>query len=205
MAIDIMCAMMALYGFYLGYSRGIIKTVFTVLSIFFGVVAAAKFGPAMTEFLQSAFNYYNPLMFVAGLMLAFILTMALIRLLANGLEGILETANINFINQTLGGAVLSLALVAVFSLLVLFGDRAHIIDRQTKQDSVTYPILEKMPDKLLQVGKLVRPVFTDFWNYSVDFMDRLERMNNMETTESDNIFDIEEDDNDNDRYNTNNR
>lgn len=205
MAIDIMCAMMALYGFYLGYSRGIIKTVFTILSIFFGIVAAAKFGPAMTEFLQSAFNYYNPLMFLAGLMLAFILTMALIRLLANGLEGILETANINFINQVLGGAVLSLALVAIFSLLVLFGDRAHIIDNQTKKDSVTYPLLEKMPDRLLEAGKLVRPVFTDFWNYSVDFMDRLERMNNMETTESDNIFDIEDDERDNDRYNMNNR
>lgn len=205
MAIDIMCAMMALYGFYLGYSRGIIKTVFTILSIFFGIVAAAKFGPAMTEFLQSAFNYYNPLMFLAGLMLAFILTMALIRLLANGLEGILETANINFINQILGGAVLSLALVAIFSLLVLFGDRAHIIDNQTKKDSVTYPLLEKMPDRLLEAGKLVKPVFTDFWNYSVDFMDRLERMNNMETTESDNIFDIEDDSEDDSRYNMNNR
>lgn len=205
MAIDIMCAMMALYGFYLGYSRGIIKTVFTILSIFFGIVAAAKFGPAMTEFLQSAFNYYNPLMFLAGLMLAFILTMALIRLLANGLEGLLETANINFINQVLGGVVLATALTAIFSLLVLFGDRAHIIDDRTKRDSVTYPMLEVMPAKLMTLGTMVRPVFTDFWNYSVDFMDRLERMNNVETSESDNIFDIDENDDDSDRYNTNNR
>lgn len=204
MAIDIMCAMMALYGFYLGYTRGIIKTVFTVLSIFFGIVAAAKFGPAMTEFLQSAFNYYNPLMFLAGLMLSFILTMALIRLLANGLEGILESANINVINQFLGGVVLSGALVAIFSLLVLFGDRAHIIDKQTKKDSLTYPFLEQMPDRLMQLGTMVRPVFSDFWDYSVDFMDRLERMN-VEQTESDNFFDIDEKEDDEDRYKQNNR
>ncbi|MEZ4994383.1 MAG: CvpA family protein [Saprospiraceae bacterium] len=192
MAIDIMCAMMGLYGFYLGYTRGIIKTVFTVLSIFFGIVAAAKFGPAMTDFLQSAFNYHNPLMFIAGLMLAFILTMVLIRMLANGLEGLLETANINFINQVLGGAVLSGLLIAVFSLLVMFGDKAHIINKQTKSDSKTYVFLEPMPEKLMQAGSVLKPVFTDFWNYSVDFMDRLERMN-VERTENNNIFDIEDD------------
>lgn len=201
MAIDLMCAMMALYGFYLGYTRGIIKTVFTVLSIFFGIVAAAKFGPAMTEFLQSAFNYHNPLMFLAGLMLAFILTMALIRLLANSLEGLLESANINVINQVLGGAVLSIALVAIFSLLVMFGDRAHIINKETKSTSATYPILEKMPAQLLKVGQVIRPVFSDFWHYSVDFMDRLERMN-VEKTESDNFFDLEEDESDSDNYNS---
>jgi membrane protein required for colicin V production len=196
MAIDLMCAMMGLYGFYLGYTRGIIKTVFTVLSIFFGVVAAAKFGPAMTDFLQSIFNYHNPLMFIAGLMLAFILTMVLIRMLANGLEGLLESANINFINQVLGGAVLSLLMIAVFSLLVMFGDRAHIINDRTKAESRTYPLLETMPDKLMKVGAVLKPVFTDFWNYSIDFMDRLDNMK--ENTESNNIFDID-DEEDSDR------
>lgn len=193
MAIDIMCAIMAFYGFYLGYTRGIIKTVFSVLSIFFGIVAAAKFGPAMTDFLESAFNYHNPLMFIAGLMLAFILTMALIRLLANALEGVLESVNINVVNQFLGGVVLSGALIGVYSVLVLFGDRAHIIDSSTKRESITYPFLEKMPDQLMAAGKVVQPVFSEFWAYSVDFMDRLEGMN-VERSESGNIFDLEEDD-----------
>jgi hypothetical protein len=82
--------------------------------------------------------------------------------------------------------------VAIFSLLVMFGDRAHIIDKQTKADSQTFPLLEQMPEKIMEVGALVKPVFSDFWDYSVDFMDRLERMN-VERSESDNIFDIEED------------
>ncbi|MCB0634076.1 MAG: hypothetical protein KDD15_30305, partial [Lewinella sp.] len=101
-------------------------------------------------------------------------------------------ANINFINQVLGGAVLSGLLIAVFSLLVMFGDKAHIINKQTKSDSKTYVFLEPMPEKLMQAGSVLKPVFTDFWNYSVDFMDRLERMN-VERTENNNIFDIEDD------------
>jgi hypothetical protein len=85
----------------------------------------------------------------------------------------------------------------------MFGDRAHIIDRETKRTSFTYPMLEKMPNQLLKTGAMLRPVFSDFWDYSVDFMDRLERMN-VEQAESNNIFDIEDDsDNKEESYNWN--
>lgn len=188
-----MCAILAVYGFYLGFSRGIIKTVFTVVAVMFGILAAAKFGPSMTDFLQSIFNYHNPLMFLAGLLLTFVLTMAGIRMLSNGLEGVLQSANINIINQISGGVVMALILVAFFSVLVLFGNKSHIIDDTTKEDSITYPMLERMPDQLLAAGKVVKPVFSDFWQYSVDFMDRLENMN-VERTEKDNVFDIDDED-----------
>ncbi len=193
MALDIMCAILAVYGFYMGFTRGIIKTVFTVMAVFFGIIAAAKFGPSMTDFLQSIFSYHNPLMFLAGLLLTFVLTMAIIRMLANGLENVLESANINIINQITGGVLMALILVAFFSVLVLFGNKSHIIDDTTKEESITYPMLEKMPDRLLAAGKVLKPVFTDFWQYSVDFMDRLENMN-MERSEQDNVFDIEDED-----------
>lgn len=193
MALDIMCAILAVYGFYLGFSRGIIKTVFTIMAVFFGIIAAAKFGPSMTDFLQSLFSYHNPLMFLAGLLLTFVLTMAIIRMLSNGLENVLESANINIINQITGGVLMALILVAFFSVLVLFGNKSHIIDDSTKEESITYPMLEKMPDRLMAAGKVLKPVFTDFWQYSVDFMDRLENMD-VERSEQDNVFDIEDED-----------
>ncbi|MBK8705844.1 MAG: CvpA family protein [Saprospiraceae bacterium] len=86
MIVDILFLIAAGYGFYLGFSRGIIKTVFTVLSIMIGVVAAAKFGPAMTDFLESVANSHSPLMFIAGLLLTFVATMLLIRIAANVAE-----------------------------------------------------------------------------------------------------------------------
>ena len=104
MVIDIIFFFMAIFGFYMGFTRGIIKTVFTVLSLLFGVVAAIKFGPSLTRFLESAFDYSNPLMFFAGLILAFMLTLILIRTLASGLEGVLQSANINIINKVGRGA-----------------------------------------------------------------------------------------------------
>ena len=192
MVIDIICLLFAAYGFYLGFSKGIIKTVFTLISIVFGLIAAAKFGPTVTDFLQSTLNYYHGLMFLVGMLVAFGIVWLLIRILANSLEGILESGNVNIINQAIGGGVMALLLVSLFSVLVLFGDKARIIDKQTKVESITYNFLEAMPERMIAGSKKLKPVFEDFWEYSINFMDRLEK-SNVDRESNDTIFDIDED------------
>ena len=192
MVIDIICLLFAAYGFYLGFSKGIIKTVFTLISIVFGLIAAAKFGPPVTDFLESTLNYHHGLMFIVGMLVAFGIVWLLIRILANSLEGILESGNVNIINQAIGGGVMALLLVSLFSVLVLFGDKAHIIDKQTKTESITYGFLEVMPEKMIAGSKKLKPVFEDFWEYSINFMDRLEK-SNVDRESNDTIFDIDED------------
>lgn len=193
MVIDIICLIFAAYGFYLGFSKGIIKTVFTLISIVFGIIAAAKFSPMMTDFLESVLNYHHGLMFIAGTLVVFGMTWLLIRILANSLEGILKTGNVNIINQAAGGAIMALLLVSLFSVFVLFGERSHIIDDSTKKESLTYGVLAAMPDKLMGVSQKLKPVFKEFWEYSINFMDRIEKGGGVEKKSSDTIFDIDED------------
>lgn len=190
MTIDILFLIIAGYGFYVGFTRGIIKSVFTILSVMFGIIAAAKFGPSTTDFLESLTGSTNPLMFLAGILITFLLVMMLVRFLASSFEKALETANINILNQGIGGLVLAAIFTAVYSTLVLFGDRSHIIDEETKFQSYTYDYLIAFPPKIGGVSKKIWPVFTDLWDHSVDFMDRLEKMEKSETNQ---VYDIEED------------
>ncbi len=192
MAIDIIFVITMLYGFYLGFSKGIIKTVFTVLSIMFGLMAAFKFAPAMTDFLESAFSNNNPLMLIAGFLLSFVLTMVIIRMIARGLEGLLKTANINIINQLAGGILLSGVLILLYSVILWFGDQATLINKEAKSKSITYVYLEKFPSQAKGIAYKIQPVFQEFWNQSLDMMDRLEEMKVKEETEP-NIYDIPED------------
>lgn len=173
MVIDVIFAVFALWGFYLGFSRGIIKTVFTILSVVFGLMIAFRFGPDMTHFLESAVND-NALMFLAGFLLTFVLTMVIIRLFASFLEGAMESANINFINQAIGGAVMAGLMVLLYSVLLWFGDRSHLINEEAKQESMTYTYLEQYPEVVWYYGGKAKPILEDFWDHSVDFMDRLE-------------------------------
>lgn len=186
MVIDVVFAIFALWGFYLGFVRGIIKTVFTILSIIFGLMIAFRFGPQVTEILEQALSD-NALMFIAGFLLTFVLTMLIIRLFARVLEGALETANINFINQIIGGAFMAALTILLYSVLLWFGDRSHLIDDQTKDESVTYAYLEQYPELIWEWGGKAKPIIEDFWDHSIEFMDRLEDAQ-MERRESDPVI-----------------
>ncbi len=199
MAIDIIFLLTVVYGFYLGFSKGIIKTVFSVLALLLGLMAAFKFAPAMTDFLESAFNNNNPLMLIAGFLLTFVLTMVLIRMIARGLEGMLKTANINIINQLAGGMLLSGVLILLYSVILWFGDQATLINDEAKRGSMTYVYLEKFPAQAKEIAYKIQPVFQEFWNQSLDMMDRLEEMKPVQEETEPNIYDLpdEEDDSEN--------
>ncbi|MEM6318391.1 MAG: CvpA family protein [Bacteroidota bacterium] len=193
MTLDIIFVLFAAIGFYTGYARGIIKTVFTILSFTIGLLAAFKMAPAFTNFLEDLTKNDNPLMFIAGFLLSFIIMMVILRLISRGLEGILKSANINFINQIIGGVVLGAGSILIYSTLVWFADKSHMIDSQTKQSSLTYAYTKEFPSQMKVVGEQLKPVFTDFWNEALDFMDRMEDMSVQRSESDPTIYDIEED------------
>lgn len=186
MVLDIIFLIFAGWGFYMGFSKGIIRTVFTILSYTLGLVAAFKFAPPMTEFLENVFNDDNALMFIAGFILSFVLTMLGLRAIARGLEGIMQTAQINIINKLIGGSVLTAGMILVFSVLVQFADRANTLTGEVKRDSITYPYVQQYPDLVWTIAEQGRPIFEEFWDYSVDFMDKIRDMGTgtLETTDS---------------------
>lgn len=192
MVIDIILVITVLYGFYLGFARGIIGAVFSILSLLFGMMAAFKFAQPTTDFLEQAFNNDNPLMFLAGFLLSFVIVMVFIRMIARALEGILKTANINVINQLAGGMLLSGILVLLLSVLIWFGDQAHLIDDKTKQQSFTYRYLETFPGEAKTLAYHFKPMFEEFWNSSLDMMDRLEEISVEQTGTKAEIYDISE-------------
>lgn len=192
MVIDIIFAAAAIWGFYLGFSRGIIKTIFTILSVVFGLMIAFRFGPDITVLLERTVSD-NALMFIAGFLLTFVLTMVGIRLFANFLEGALESANINFINQIIGGFFMAGLIVLVYSMLIWFGDRSRLIEDATKAESISYAYLEQYPEQVWKWSGKARPVIEDFWDHSLEFMDRLDKAK-VEREESDPyIYDIPDD------------
>ena len=159
MVIDIIFVIMAGYGFYLGFAKGIIRTIFTILSFLFGLLAAFKFAPAATKFLETAFDSNNPMMFLAGFLLSFVLTMILIRLVARAIEGFLRTANINIVNQFAGGLLLAGMMTLLYSMVLWFGTQSKLIDEQTKSQSFTYTYLQHYPDRVWAAIKFIQPIF----------------------------------------------
>jgi|AntRauTorckE5430_2_1112549.scaffolds.fasta_scaffold01179_5 membrane protein required for colicin V production len=191
MAIDIICLIFLAYGFWIGYSKGIISTVLSLASYIFGVLAAMKFGPIMGDMIFG----WAPVLtsvgaFVLGVIAVFVMTLVLFRIVAKGLTSFMENININFINQILGGVLSGLFFTFIFSGLVFFGDQSRIVTDDLRTSSITYTPLAQIRIAVWEQGKDLYPVFRDFYDKSVNAMDRLR--DNVDKGESDSIFDLEE-------------
>ncbi len=192
MAIDIMFGIMVLIGGFIGFTRGIIKTVLSVLSIVFGFMAGFKFAGPMTTFLKQSTGQDKPLMFLAGFFLSFAIVMILIRMFAKGLESILQSANINIINQIMGGFITAAVMVLLYSYILWFLEQSHLIDDATKRQSMTYAYVKEFPGQAQNVFIEIKPIIKDFWDQSIDMMDQLEEMG-VEKTSNEKVYDIPED------------
>lgn len=176
MIVDLFCILSVVLGFWLGYRRGIIHTVFSVLSILFGIIVAAKFSPAMTDLFNTlAGNGEQSSIFtlLAGIVASFALSMLLFRLLGRTIESTLESFNVNVINQVAGGILMVFVVVFLYSLIIAFSSRARLLKEPTKTESMTYVFLEKYPEVAWNVSRRFWPVFVEFYDYIIAVVDKI--------------------------------
>lgn len=195
MPIDLICFLVFGICFWIGYNRGIIELAFNLLAYVFGVILAFKMTPLMASVLGNFFQSDNPLMFIAGFLVNVALVMVVVRLAANGMEGIFELAYMGMFNKLLGGAVYSALGVLLFSVLVWFADKAMMVSDETKRLSKTYETLVRLPIHAKDAVIRVQPVFAEIWDTSMSWMDKLEnyRPNQTEQKDEPKFYDIKDD------------
>jgi len=173
MFIDIIAIILLTYGFYSGYSRGIIDTIFNILSIFIAVIAALKLSPIVIRFIDSSFDFSQAVNFIVGFVLTFFVVMLGIRFLANQLENLMKAIKLNFINKFAGGMLSAVILVMIFSGALWLTNELTVLPQSIKDDSVTYPILELIPQATIGIFGGLKPLFIDFWDLLKETIDSI--------------------------------
>lgn len=171
MLLDIIVAIVICIGFYLGYTRGLIQTVFDTLSLIVGILAALKLSPITINVLQSMIKSSPAITFILGVVITFVLVMILIRFIGRKLEDMLEAVNINFINKIAGGALQALFFAYILSLGLWLLNSLSVLNPQTKTASITYSFLQPLPEKGKSLFISLKPVFQGFWDKTVEAMD----------------------------------
>ncbi|MBK8079042.1 MAG: CvpA family protein [Saprospiraceae bacterium] len=173
MILDVFVAIVVSLGFYLGYSRGLIKTVFDSLSLIIGILAALKLSPIVINILQSFLKISPAMTFLLGVVITFIGVLALIRFFGKKIESALEAVNINFINKIAGGVLQSLFFAYLLSLAFWLLSTIKVLSPEVQKASMTYSLLEPLPEKGKKVFVSLRPVFQGFWDKTIEAMDNI--------------------------------
>ncbi|HPK09254.1 MAG TPA: CvpA family protein [Saprospiraceae bacterium] len=173
MIFDIIVICLIALGFYLGYNRGLIKTVFDTLSLFIAVLAALKLSPIVINLLQSILKISPAINFVLGIVITFIGIVAIIRFVGRKLENVFEAANINFINKIAGGALQGLFFAILISYIMYFGANVGFINKDIQERSLSYKKLEVLPSYTQAGINKLKPVFKSFWDKTIETMDAI--------------------------------
>jgi len=178
MFLDLVVALVLAYAFYSGFSKGIIGTVFAIVSILIGILAAMKLSELIIPVLERVVNL-NPLAIsILAFVLTFIISIILIRFIGKKLEDVFEFANINFINKILGGFALTL----LFAILIGHGykglSKIDMITEEQREASITSPILEPLPALTKPITDVFAPLVRNFWDKVGNTMDDFKSKSN---------------------------
>ena len=175
MLLDLIVAIVITIGFYLGYTRGLIKTVFNSLSLLIGILAALKLSPIVMDILESLLKTSPAVSFLLGVIITFLGVMYLIRYASTKFEDLLKVVNINFINKIAGGTLQALFYAYLLSLSLWLVDAMSVLKPEVKEASITYSLLEPLPEKGKTFFMAVKPLFKSFWDKTVASMDSVKK------------------------------
>lgn len=177
MILDIILVLLVTYGFYTGFNRGLIDTLFDAVSIIVGILVALKLSYIIINFLEKILPNLSPqLVYLIGLVLTFFIVMLIIRFIGKKIEGIFKFANVNIINKIGGGLLLSFILATAFSFTVLLISQIGLLEESTIQQSRTYKMVEPFPEYAKSGFEKVKPYFQEFWDKTLEIIEKAKEL-----------------------------
>ncbi len=173
--LDVVVLIIMALGFYLGFTRGIVKTLFDTLSLVVAILAALKLSPIVIGILQKIMSNSPKAAYLLGVVFTFIGVIFLVRFIGRKIEDAMEAVHINFVNKLMGGGLQSLFFAYLLSLAVWLINYIGLIKQETKDNSVTYSFVEALPEMGKSVFKAAKPVFTGFWDKTSEVMDGVKK------------------------------
>lgn len=136
MGIDLLMGLLMLAAVYFGFQRGLILAIFSFVSVWLGILLAFKFSAWVAAWLGERISVSDKWLPILAFLLVLIGVVILVRLGAKALEGMLELAQLGFVNR-LAGSVLYLLLLFSISAALLQGLQwAGAFSENDSQDSL---------------------------------------------------------------------
>jgi membrane protein required for colicin V production len=146
-------------GFYWGYQKGIIYSVFSLLAFFIGIVAALKFSYVAVKFLNGMMHLGPKATSIVAFIVVFILVVLLVRLIAWALEQILKSFSLNITNQLIGGVIYSLIGLYSLCVMVWFLNKWNVFPDSQKVSSHVYLYIADTGPKVMEYSGQIVPIF----------------------------------------------
>lgn len=136
MGIDLLIGLLMLVAVYFGYQRGLILAVFSLVSLWVGILLAFKFGALVAAWLGNLFAVSDKWLPILAFLIVLIGVVILIRLGAKALESALELAQLGVLNRLAGSLLYVILFLSISAALLQALQWAGAISDADRQDSI---------------------------------------------------------------------
>lgn len=171
MVFDIIILIFLLAGFYYGYKKGVVNTIFMLICYLIGTTIVLKANEYMLHYLgtQTTINKaYLPIVSIFILIVFFVLFFKFINWATDQL---LKAFHLTTINQVIGAALFATLVLFLLSTVIWYIDKAKLISDETKLKSYTYQPVSSLSPVLMNAIGTAMPVFNNMYqnmNQTID-------------------------------------
>ncbi len=174
MAVDIIYAALLILALVLGFTRGLISSLFTLIAVIISVLAAVHLSRLAAEFIGSWLNWKSPYLPLIAFIVICFGVLLLFRLLAVAIERIFSLVQLTLLNKLAGAVFWAAAITLLFSTLLWYAGRIGLPGEQVKANSKTYATLIEFAPLTNEVISFIVPPVKDIFNDLNDWFDGLD-------------------------------
>ncbi|MCH8903035.1 MAG: CvpA family protein [Bacteroidetes bacterium] len=141
---DLVLGLIIGIGFYYGFKRGLVISVFSMIGVFLGIVLAMRFVPAASGFILQYVNINSDVLPIVAFILVFALVFIGIRFLGTLITKFLKFILLNVFNKILGGILGALVVSFVLSTFIWLGNQVNALSPESKAHSKMYRYVEPL-------------------------------------------------------------
>ncbi|WP_163710110.1 CvpA family protein [Mangrovibacterium lignilyticum] len=158
--IDIILGVLLIIAAVRGFIKGFVVEVASLAALILGIWGAIHFSYFTADFLTGTFNWDTEHIGLIAFFITFVLILVVVHILGNVLTSLVEAMALGLLNHLAGLLFGVLKTALILSIVLVFFDRidedAHIISKDTKEESRVYEPLKNLVPTLLP--------FLNFWD-----------------------------------------
>lgn len=173
--IDIIFFFLVLMAVFKGYRQGFIVAVFSVIALLVGLVAAMKLSVVVSSYLASSTNISARWLPVLSFSLVFLAAATLVRFASALVQKLAEAVMLGWLNRLAGMALYVAIYTIVFSVVLFYADKIHVLKASVLASSVTYPFIRPCGPAVIDSIGYVIPFFRDMFHELEGFFTKIDR------------------------------
>ncbi|MCX8474114.1 MAG: CvpA family protein [Sediminibacterium sp.] len=140
--LDFIYILLLIFAIYNGVKNGAVVTLFSFLAIFIGLIVAFKFSYLMAGWINQVWNTTTSWLPHIAFLIVFILTIIIVKLLAQLIKKFLSAIFLGWIDKIIGIIINIFCYTIVYAAFLFYANTFNIIPQNLKANSTIYQFLE---------------------------------------------------------------